>query len=257
MTRRQMLALLASSPAILHGQGMSRRTVAPSPRGKPSGRPFHAKFTDVAAAAGLRAPVIYGPPAHKQYLTETITAAASPFLILTTTAGSTSSCPEVRSSTVRCPAPGTGCTRTIATARSPTSLPNPAFAYTGWAVGVTVGDFDNDGFDDLFVTYWGSCALYRNNGDGSFTDVSAKAGIRLAATQWGSGCTFVDYNRDGLLDLVVAHYSNFDLKSVPKMGEASTCNWEVWCSFHAARADYAPPAGSSFIVITATALLAM
>src|SRR6185437_5084950 len=96
----------------------------------------------------------------------------------------------------------------------------------GWACAVTVGDFNNDGFDDLFVTFWGSCALYRNNGDGTFTDITAKSGNSLAPTQWGSGCAFVDYNRDGLLDLAVAHYADFDLHSVPKIGEAATCNWK-------------------------------
>src|ERR1039458_2955759 len=72
MTRRSLLSLLAVSPLVAHGQGMSRRTVMPAPRGKPSGLPFHAKFTDVAAAAGLRAPVIYGGVDRKLYLTETV-----------------------------------------------------------------------------------------------------------------------------------------------------------------------------------------
>ena len=97
---------------------------------------------------------------------------------------------------------------------------------TGWASAVTIGDFNNDGFDDLFLTSWGHNALFRNNGDGTFTDITEKAGLAQKRVQWGSGCAFVDYNRDGLLDLFVAHYAEMDLKSVPKRGEAATCNWK-------------------------------
>ena len=89
---------------------------------------------------------------------------------------------------------------------------------TGWASAVTVGDYNNDGFDDLFVTYWGQNVLYRNNGDGTFTDVTKQAGLLHDGTRWGSGCTFVDYDRDGRLDLFVANYLEFDFESVPKPG---------------------------------------
>jgi len=97
---------------------------------------------------------------------------------------------------------------------------------SGWASAVCVGDYDNDGFDDLFVTYWGQNILYHNNGNGTFTDVTAKAGFQQKGTPWGSGCTFVDYDRDGRLDLFVSHYLVFDLASVPKPGENTNCNWK-------------------------------
>ena len=80
----------------------------------------------------------------------------------------------------------------------------------GWASAVTVGDYNNDGYEDLFITYWGQNVLYRNNGDGTFTDVTKKAGLLHEGTRWGSGCTFVDYDRDGQLDLFVANYLEFD-----------------------------------------------
>ena len=86
----------------------------------------------------------------------------------------------------------------------------------GWANGVCVGDYDNDGNEDLFVTYYGQNRLYHNNGDGTFTDVTVKAGLHDAAMHFGAGCTFVDYNRDGLLDLFVSNYVEFDMEGAPK-----------------------------------------
>ena len=80
---------------------------------------------------------------------------------------------------------------------------------TDWAQGVCVGDYNNDGFEDLFLTYYGQNRLYRNNGDGTFTNVTDKAGLLYPTSRYSSGCTFVDYNRDGLLDLFVANYLEF------------------------------------------------
>ena len=84
--------------------------------------------------------------------------------------------------------------------------------HSGWGQGVCIGDYDNDGWDDLFVTYYGKNVLYHNNGDGTFTDVSEKAGVAGKTTRWGTGCAFVDYDRDGKLDLFVANYIDMDLE---------------------------------------------
>ena len=89
---------------------------------------------------------------------------------------------------------------------------------SGWGQGVCIGDYDNDGWDDLFVTYYGKNVLYHNNGDGTFTDVSEKAGVAGKRTRWGTGCAFVDYDRDGKLDLFVANYIDMDLKTAPGAG---------------------------------------
>jgi len=86
----------------------------------------------------------------------------------------------------------------------------------GWAQGVCVGDYNNDGFEDLFLTYYGQNRLYRNNGDGTFANVTEKAGLLHPSTRFSSGRTFVDYNRDGLLDLFVANYLEIDLATAPK-----------------------------------------
>ena len=94
--------------------------------------------------------------------------------------------------------------------------------HSGWGQGVCIGDYDNDGWDDLFVTYYGKNVLYHNNGDGTFTDVSAKAGVAGKKTRWGTGCSFVDYDRDGKLDLFVANYIDMDLATAP-LPESGPC----------------------------------
>ena len=88
-------------------------------------------------------------------------------------------------------------------------------AHSGWGQGVCIGDYNNDGWEDLFVTYYGKNVLYHNNGDGTFTDVTQKAGVAGKGTRWNTGCAFVDYDRDGHLDLFVANYIDLDLATAP------------------------------------------
>jgi hypothetical protein len=99
-------------------------------------------------------------------------------------------------------------------------------AHSGWGQGVCIGDYDNDGFDDLFVTYYGKNVLYHNNGDGTFTDVSQKAGVAGKKIRWGTGCAFVDYDRDGHLDLFVANYIDLDLATAP-VPESGPCLYKA------------------------------
>src|SRR5258707_3178545 len=99
-------------------------------------------------------------------------------------------------------------------------------AHTGWGQGVCVSDYDNDGWDDLYVTYYGKNILYHNNGNGTFTDVTDKAGVRGSGKAWGTGCAFVDYDRDGRVDLMVANYVDFDLSAAPAPGERASCIWK-------------------------------
>jgi enediyne biosynthesis protein E4 len=95
-------------------------------------------------------------------------------------------------------------------------------ARSGWGQGVCIGDYDNDGYEDLFITYYGKNALYHNNDDGTFTDVTDKAGVGGKGTRWNTGCAFVDYDRDGRLDLFVANYIDLDLKTAP-VPESGPC----------------------------------
>jgi hypothetical protein len=96
---------------------------------------------------------------------------------------------------------------------------------TGWGQGVCVGDYDNDGWEDLYITYYGKNKLYHNN-HGVFTEVAEKSGVAGSGKAWGTGCAFVDYDRDGHLDLIVANYVDFDLSTAPAPGDRPTCIWK-------------------------------
>jgi enediyne biosynthesis protein E4 len=100
----------------------------------------------------------------------------------------------------------------------------------GWGMGVCVGDYNNDGYQDLYITAYGPSVLFRNNGNGTFTDVTASAGV--ANIHWSTNCAFGDYDRDGHLDLYVANYANFDEKTVQRRGKDSKCRGlgiDVFC----------------------------
>jgi hypothetical protein len=96
---------------------------------------------------------------------------------------------------------------------------------TGWGQGVCVGDYDNDGWQDLYVTYYGKNRLYHNE-KGVFKLVSEKAGVGGNGKEWGAGCAFVDYDRDGHLDLFVANYVDFDVTTAPAPGDRPSCMWK-------------------------------
>lgn len=104
-----------------------------------------------------------------------------------------------------------------------------ALDHTGWGMGACVGDYDNDGFDDLYVTYYGGNVLYRNNGDGKFNDVTEKAGAR--GHGWGMGCAFGDLDNDGRLDLYVSNYLDIDINHLGEPGSAPNCTYRGIATF--------------------------
>jgi enediyne biosynthesis protein E4 len=233
ITRRRIISLAARTAGAaltvgartVFGQGISSRGIKPQPRGKPSGRPFLARFTDIAKQAGLSEPVIYGAVESKSYIVEVVGCGVAfidydndgwldLFLLNgTRLAGAP---------------PGTT-NRLYKNNRDGTFSDVTAKAgleRNGWASGVTVGDYDNDGFDDLFITYYGHNVLYHNNGNGTFSDVTERAGLQQPGIRYGSGCTWVDYDCDGKLDLFVANYLDTVIEKLPKPGENPDCTWK-------------------------------
>ena len=107
---------------------------------------------------------------------------------------------------------------------------------TGWAQAACAGDIDNDRHPDLLVTYYGGSVLYRNLGNGRFEDVTTRAGLPDGKKNiWNSGCALLDYDRDGLLDIVIGSYLSFDMATAPKPGSGRDCLWKglaVWCGPH-------------------------
>ena len=214
---------LVGAPVLL-GQGVASRGVKPIARPKSSGIPFLANFTDIAPEAGLRYPTIYGPVDHKDYIIETVGCGCAFFdydndgwMDLLVLSGSrVHGAPEGTSSRLY---------RNNRDGSFTDVTEKAGLLRTLWASGVTVGDYNNDGFEDLFITVYGQNVLYRNNGDGTFTDVTKESGLLDSRTRWGAGCCFVDYNLDGHLDLFVSNYLDFDLAHAPKPGSSLYCSW--------------------------------
>jgi enediyne biosynthesis protein E4 len=227
VSRRLFLLSLSLGVPILraHGQGEASRNAKAQPKLPPSGRPFEAHFVDVARQAGLISPTICGDPDQANYILEVIGCGCA---FLDYDNDGWMDIFILSDSRIEGDPPG-ATNRLYKNNRDGTFTEvteKAGLRKSGWASSVCVGDYNNDGYEDLFVTYFGQNVLYRNNGDGTFTDVTAQAGLTDARTRWGAGCSFVDYNRDGFLDLFVSNYVQFELKHIPKPGSDSNCNWK-------------------------------
>ena len=186
------------------------------------------QFVDVAREAGLTTPNVWGGVDNKKYIIEAKGSGIAFFdydqdgwldIYLTNGSRLFTTWPEGKAPTTQLYRNNRDGTFTDVTAKS-------GLGRSGWQTGVCVGDYDNDGWDDLFCTFWGHNILFRNNGNGTFTDVTRHAGLWEDEVRWGSGCTWIDYDRDGFLDLFVANYLKFDPSMTPAPGDNASCQYK-------------------------------
>jgi len=216
---RLSLPLLSALSLIVASYGSSRQNSQPPKR--------LAYFTDIAKEAGLTMMNVFGGENTKKYIIETTGTGVAIFDydndgwpdIFIVNGTKLEGFPADKAPTNHLYRNNHDGTFSDVTEKA-------GLARTGWGQGVCVGDYDNDGWDDLYVTYYGKNVLYRNNGNGTFTDVTDKAGVAGSGKAWGTGCAFVDYDRDGRVDLMVSNYVDFDLSTTPAPGERSSCIWK-------------------------------
>src|SRR6266513_3151062 len=198
----------------------------PSSSNSPAAPPV--QFVDVARDAGLTVPNVWGGADHKKYIIEAKGSGLAFFdydndgwldIYLTNGTRINTDWPPGKTPTSHLYRNNRDGTFTDVTEKS-------GLARTGWQTGVCVGDYDNDGWDDLFCCFWGHNILFHNSGDGTFTDVTRKAGVYDEQIRWGAGCTWLDYDRDGRLDLFVCNYIKLDPEKTPSKTDPPQCQWK-------------------------------
>ena len=196
-----------------------------------SGSVSGVRFIDVAESAGLNVANVWGGVDHKRSIIETKGSGVAFFdfdhdgwldVYLTNGDRLNTTWPVGKAPTSHLFKNNRDGTFTDVTERS-------GLGMVGWQTGVCVGDYDNDGWDDLFCCFLGHNRLFHNNGNGTFTDVTAKAGLSQQHGRWGAGCSFLDYDRNGYLDLFVCNYVKLDpdtLDNIPVTSAKATCQWK-------------------------------
>lgn len=210
----------------LCAQGVASRGVKPAARGKPSGIPFAARMVDVAQQVGLTESVVYGGIDRREYILET-TGTGIAFLDFDNDGWLDLFVPSgTRFDLDAQPQPSNRLYRNTGKGNFVDVTERAGLLHDGWASGVAVADYDNDGWNDLYLSYWGQNILYRNKGNGTFEDVTGKAGLAVEGRHWGTGAAFFDYDRDGYLDLFITYYLDFNPSKIRKPGEPGNCSWK-------------------------------
>ena len=214
-----------STALVLYAQVIRGQKATAEKESAANPKPVH--FVDMARQAGLTAMNYYGGDTHKEFIIETTGNGAVVFDydndgwpdVFLPNGSTVEGFPDGRAPTGHLYHNNHDGTFTDVTAKA-------GLAHAGWGQGACAGDYDNDGYVDLFVTYWGQNILYHNNGDGTFTDVTEKAGLKTPSAEWSTGCSFLDYDRDGKADLFVARYVDFSYDTVPHPGQGQWCTWK-------------------------------
>ena len=228
MKRSSVLRFFRTSSAVIAPAVLASAQAQHSQTNVPAAAKAGAvQFEDIARQAGLTALDVYGGEKHKEFIIETTGNGAAIFDY------DNDGWPDIflpNGSTVEGFAHGSAPTGhlyhnnhdgtfTDVTAKA-------GLARAGWGQGACVGDYDNDGNLDLLETFWGQNVLFHNNGDGTFTDVTEKAGLKTAKDEWSTGCSFIDYDRDGKADLFMVRYVDFSYDTVPRPGQGQWCEWK-------------------------------
>jgi hypothetical protein len=210
----------------------------PAPKGTASpvaGTPLGVEFVDVAKQAGLNVKTIFGGEHRNKYLLETTGCGVAFFDfdqddwvdIFLVNGWRLEGFPKGQEPICHLFKNNRDGTFTDVTRKA-------GLARSGWGQACCVGDYNNDGWNDLFVSYYGQNALFRNNGNGTFTEVTKEAGLLQSKLRWNSGCAFLDYDRDGHLDLFVGNYIDLDIKTAPTPEDAN-------CTYKGIQVACGPP----------------
>lgn len=215
----------ASTVSAFQGMATASRPKRPPPSIQTNLPPIRVDFRDIAEQAGLQAVNVSGSESHKKYILETTGNGVGIFDynndglmdIFVVNATTLDGRPKGATSHLY---------RNLGSLRFQDVTADAHLTREGWGQGVCIGDYDNDGRRDLFVTYYGHSVLYHNEGNGTFKDVTAESGLASPLVRWDTGCSFLDYDLDGKLDLVVTGYVEFDREKVPQPGNNSYCQWK-------------------------------
>jgi hypothetical protein len=222
-----VLACCGSVSAFPQGMGPSHHVAPPVKPGSLEPVQTEISLVDIAVEAGLTFKHESGEPLNKKFLLESI---GSGVAIFDYDGDGLEDIFLVNATRWKDPAasskPTSRLYRNLGNLKFADVTEKAGLTDSGWGQGACAGDYDNDGHEDLLVTYYGHNVLYHNDGSGHFTDVTARAGLPTQGTRWGTGCSFFDYDRDGKLDIAIANYVDFDPRTAPLPGSNLICQFK-------------------------------